>query len=87
MSQNVRVYNPNPFELVIDLVGHSIGGHSDGLARRDTLTDSLLASGALLERSAAEPPAEVPASFPEHKTRRKTNTVTTNGNGTENGEK
>lgn len=85
MSEPVRVFNPDQFEVVIDHVGHSLGGNSATEVVPDALTDSLIASGRLLERPKAVFPAPVvpePPVTAKRKGNRTTNTVT-NGSETE----
>lgn len=85
MSEQIRVHNPNGAVVVIDLAGHSLGGHEAGMVTPDRRTYAHLASGRLLERPGvqrAEPAAEsepVPAS-------KKRNRTTTADNGAESGE-
>jgi hypothetical protein len=83
MSKPVRVHNPSQFEVVIDQEGHSLGGNTAGQVVPDALTESLIASGRLLERPKEPFPASVTASPKTTKTR---NTVTASGNGSETGE-
>ncbi|QGZ17116.1 hypothetical protein HYQ19_gp017 [Arthrobacter phage DrYang] len=59
MTENVRVYNPNAFEVVIDLEGHSLDGHTATDVSRDTLTDHLIDTGQLLIQHPA--PEALPA--------------------------
>lgn len=85
MSEPVRVFNPDQFEVVIDHVGHSLGGNSAIEVVPDALTESLIASGRLLDRPKAVFPAPVVPEPPvtARKGKRTTNTVT---NGSETGE-
>ncbi|ASX98687.1 hypothetical protein SEA_COLUCCI_16 [Arthrobacter phage Colucci] len=90
MSEKVRVHNPNPFEVVIDLEGHSLDGHSATDVSRDTLTDHLIDTGQLLimHPAPAEPstPVLVTPAVVESKSRRRNNNTEAPGNGSETGE-
>ncbi|ALY09863.1 hypothetical protein SEA_ROSIEPOSIE_17 [Arthrobacter phage RosiePosie] len=91
MTENVRVYNPNAFEVVIDLEGHALDGGSATDVGRDTLTDHLIDTGQLLiqypepvpvESVVEEVPAPPAADTPKPKQRRTSTEAT--GNGSEN---
>ncbi|AYD81511.1 hypothetical protein HYP71_gp017 [Arthrobacter phage KBurrousTX] len=100
MTETVRVFNPNAFEVVIDLEGHALDGHTATDVGRDSLTDHLIDTNQLLivhppvaepappvlveETPPADPDAV--AETPKPTTRRRTNTEAT-GTGSKNGEK
>lgn len=63
MNTNIRVHNPNASSVVIDLEGHSLGGHSAVEVKADRRTYALIEAGLLLDRTAVQraTPAEKPA--------------------------
>lgn len=89
MTETVRVHNPNPFEVVIDLEGHALDGHSATDVSRDALTDHLIDSDLLIilhpAPVAVDEVAEAPTPAQLSKPKRRTSTEAT-GNGSETGE-
>ena len=84
MSEQIRVHNPNVSSVVIDLEGHSLGGHTAVLVEPDKLTQSLIDSGRLLERPGVRRAKPAADKVPTEATKSKRKT--TADNGTESGE-
>lgn len=88
MSENIRIYNPKGASIIVDLVGHSLGGHSEVRVTPDRRTHTLISTGALLElpepKRATPEPAPEPEPAPATPKQRKR--TTTADNGAESGE-